>query len=196
MLVAVCEIVGVEMVFVMDESGSIGEENFQMMKEFAIEITKTFEIAPDRTQVGWISFDDTARVIFDLSAHGDSTSLHSAIRSAPYGEGLTNIGDGLILLSGMFSSRDAFDIPKVAIVVTDGQSNRGNTSEAVARLRKDINIFVVGVGDNVNEVELQLVASAGVTTDNLEHLYYIEGFIDEELDTLRETIKARACFGK
>ena len=196
MLVAVCEILGVELVFVMDESGSIREEKFELMKEFAIGITKTFEIAPDRTQVGWISFNNTARVIFGLGAHGDNTSLHSAIRSAPYGRGGTNIGDSLILLNGMFSSLDEFDKPKIAIVVTDGRSNRGNTSEAVAMLRKDINIFVVGVGDNINEMELQLVASAGVATETLEHLYRIKEFSEIELDILQKTIKARACFGK
>ena len=184
------------MVFVMDESGSVGSDNYEMMRQFAIDITDSFEIGPERTRVAWISFATGARVIFNLDSYTDKATLHTAIQDAPYSRGSTNTGAGLSLLNGIFSPRQTFDVPKVAIVVTDGQSNRGDLNGAVAALRKDINIFVIGVTDNINIDELELIASAGVTTDNFDHVYTITGFIEEELETLQKTIRARACFGK
>ena len=71
-----CAIKGVDMIFLMDESGSIEYFNFELMKELAINITREFAIGPNRTQVGWISFNRYARVVFNLTTYQNKTSLH------------------------------------------------------------------------------------------------------------------------
>ena len=193
------------MIFVMDESGSIGPENFEKMKQLAIDITDHFMIGPDQTQVGWISFDDTARVVFNLNAHTTKTSLHAGIDVVQYLAGDTSIAAGLhtLLYDGFVESagyRPSFDVPEVAIVVTNGRSNRNESYTPVIaeRLREERNIdmFVVGVTDAVNDAELETVASAGIAVDISRNIFHITGFNDEELNALAEVLRAQTCFGK
>ena len=49
----------------------------------------------------------------------------------------------------------------LAIVVTDGYQNRPGSTERESRLAKEagIEIFTVGVTSNINETELNLIAS-------------------------------------
>ena len=170
------------------------------MKELAINVTESFEIAPDRTRVGWISFSTLARVIFNLTQYDNKTSLHDAIWDIQHHGGSTAIGEALYTLweSGFAGAHENFDIPEVAIVVTDGRTNRGvNTSYAAGLLHRDrnVNVFAVGVGDNVNYTELDIITTAGIENDQ-DHVYNISGFVDNELITLQRLIRARTCFGE
>ena len=188
------------MVFVMDESGSVGASNFEKMKRLAIDITDSFEIGPDRTRVAWISFATSARVVFNLNAYSTKDTLHDAIRGIIYGNGNTAIGRGLETLrtEGFVGGRNSFDTPEVAIVVTDGQTNAGiNTSTAAGNLREErnVNVFAVGVGTGVNTAELAIIASAGIENTQ-DHTQHIDGFINNQLNTLQQLIRARTCFGK
>ena len=196
-----CQIKGVDMVFVMDESGSVGSGDFEKMKDLAIDITDSFIIGPDRTRVAWISFGTTAEVVFDLNAHSTKEDLHAAIRGVEYGDdGKTAIGTGLEALrtQGFESGRNSFDTPEVAIVVTDGQTNFGiDTSTAADNLHRErnVNVFAVGVGSGVNTTELEIIASAGIENTQ-DHTQNISGFIESQLDNLQRLIRARTCFGK
>jgi uncharacterized protein YegL len=193
-----CNIKGVDMVFVMDESGSIGASNFEKMKQLAIDITDSFEIGPDRTRVAWISFASSARVVFHLNDYSTKETLQNEIRGIVYRSGGTAIGEGLETLrtEGFIGGRDNFDTPEVAIVVTDGLSNAGiDTSIAAANLHRErnVNLFAVGVGAGVNTTELAIIASAGIENTQ-DHTQHIDGFIDKQLNTLQQLIRARTCF--
>ena len=186
----------------MDESGSIGPNSFEQMRQLAINITDHFEIGPNDTQVGWINFDHTVTVIFNLSTYQDKMSLHDAIRAVPYSAGGTNIAAGLLaLLTDGFTmsagARNSFAIPEVAIVVTDGESGLRPIQQAATLIResRNINVFVVGIGSGVNRDQLNAAAAAGIAID-VSHVYLLSGFIEHELNILQETIRARACFGK
>ena len=189
------------MVFVMDQSGSIGERHFGRMKQLAINITASFTIAPDRTRVAWISFNSAGTMVFNLNQYTDRTSLHRAIRNVDYAGGGTDIGEAVetLRLHGFTGGRNNFDVPEVAIVLTDGRTNDDTFSTALAadNLQRDrnVNVFVVGVGDNVNRDELMAVASAGIETTE-DHIEHIDRFDEDELNTLQETIRARTCFGE
>ena len=188
------------MIFVMDESGSIGSSDFERMKELAISITREFAIGPDRTQVGWINFNQAARVVFNLNAFQDKTSLHEGIRAVTYLRGSTDIGAGLYALDNQLSvfGRNVFDIPEVAIVVTDGKSNEGATQTAATQLsnNRNVDVFVVGVGNGINRAELNIVAGAGIASDISRNIFILNSFSHTELNRLQETLRARTCFGE
>lgn len=191
------------MIFVMDDSGSIRPTNFERMRQFAIGLTDAFVIGPDRTQVGWINFNGFGTVMFNLSTHGDKESLHAAIESVPFRNGATDISAGLLALheEGFVEAagyRPSFDIPEVAIVVTDGQSDIVDTRNASKLLReqRNIDVFAVGVGGGVNDEQLEVVASAGITNDTNRTILHIDSFDDKDLNSLQETIRARTCFSE
>ena len=191
------------MIFVMDESGSIGSSNFELMKELAINITREFVIGPDRTQVGWINFNEAARVVFNLNTYQNKTSLHEGIHAVEYGNGGTDIGAALLALHDQGFNRSAgarnmFDIPEIAIVVTDGQSPIEHIKEAAKMLNdnRSVDVFVVGVGSGIRREQLEAVAEAGIAS-NISHNVFIQSsFGHTEFNRLQETLRARTCFGE
>ena len=202
---------GMDMVFVMDESGSIGHSNFELMKELAINITREFAIGPDRTQVGWINFNNYARAVFNLNTYQNKTSLEEGIRAVVYRGGGTDIGAGLLALhdQGFIPSagaRNTFDVPEVAIVVTDGQSEIQAIRDAATLLRnnRSVDVFVVGIGAGIQREQLEAVAEAGIASNISHNIFTLVGFNEEELDRLQKllrerlqgTLRARTCFSE
>ena len=199
LIISECEIKGVEMVFVMDVSGSVTAPNYELMKQLAVNITDAFEIGADRTRVGWINFNNTAWVVFDLNTYTDKTSLHQAIREIEYIGGLTDIGGALLELhnNGFTSARTDLDIPHVAIVVTDGRSLQGSV-KAAARLiheQRRVDVYAVGIRGFLYE-ELLDIARAGIASDPARNVFTLPDFGIAGLNQLQEALKARACFSE
>ena len=123
-----CQTRGIDLIFVLDSSGSVGSTNFQNVKNFVSNLVSQLEIGPDNTQVGVINFATSVRIEFHLNRYQDSSSLLQAIANIPYTGGNTNTGTALTTLLSEFSTVNGVrplqeGIPRVAIVVTDGQSS-------------------------------------------------------------------------
>lgn len=188
------------MIFVMDESGSIGIRNFELMKNLALDIVDDFKIGPNDTRVGWINFNFGARVVFNLDTHQNNNSLKNGIRAIQYRRGGTNISVGLLSLKESLSAhgRNTFDIPEIAIVVTDGQSEIIHIQNAAAQIHmeRNVDVFAVGVGNGIQFDQLYAVASAGIAINTSQNVFILEEFSIDELDHLQETLKRRACFSE
>ena len=75
-------------------------------------------------------------------------------------KGFTNTGGALEKVrTGMFAS--GRQVPRVIVVVTDGESTDTEKlhREAEALKKLGVTIYMVGVGDKINEAELNVVAS-------------------------------------
>ena len=157
-----------DVVFVIDTSRSIGSYRFQLVREFTENITASIKVNSPETLFGLITFDNYARLEFDITNHTDLSTLLPAINPGlPYYGGRdTNTEDALsLLLSG--SVEDGFlefrnETSKVAIVITDYYYS-GNLSllQSAASLLHTANIYdvyAVGIHRN-NYYELQLIAS-------------------------------------
>ena len=49
----------VDLVFMLDSSGSIGSRNFEIAREWLISISKSFQIGPTATQIALIQVSET-----------------------------------------------------------------------------------------------------------------------------------------
>lgn len=187
------------MVFVMDTSGSIGVDNYERMKQLAINITENFEIGPDRTRVGWISFNHDAWVVFNLSAYHDDISLHEAIRNIEYADGGTDIANALLELhdNGFNGSRSDLDVPHIAIVVTDGVSQGGSIEMAALLIKEKsrTDVYAVGIG-GYRYSQLLAIAEAGIASKPESNVFTLQNFEIEGLQQLQEALRARTCFSK
>ena len=179
----------------MDESGSVGSSNYQLMKQFVYNTVNEFDIGADETQVGVISFSSSAQVQFYLNTYHDKSALLTAINNLPYSGGGTDTAAGLNLLrqSGFTSANGGRPltqaIPRVAVVITDGQSNDGTATAAAAQSAHDagITILAVGIGSNVDNDELTAIAS------DPSYVSTITGFDTSQFDALQTTITREAC---
>ena len=166
-----CYIRGMDLYFLLDSSLSVGRHHFMKIKEFVSDVVEKFEIGPEGTQVGIITFSDKAVLSFQLDEYDNIEDLRSGIANISYMRGNTATGDALsLLVSDGFSqekgARDqALGFRRVAIVITDGKSNEGEQDvKDVAPMLSNITVIAIGVTNNVDEVELILIASSNVYT--------------------------------
>ena len=76
---------------------------------------------------------------------------------------------------------------KYAIVITDGASrNHAQTIAAATKLKqKGINIIAIGVGNGINQAELQ-----GMATD-IHHVFTVTNF--DSLQTIHKEVQKKTC---
>ncbi len=162
-----------DIVMVLDESGSVTEDNFELVRQFVIQYVDSLQIGPDENRVGVITFNESAWEQFSLDTHTNAASLRNAVAALPYSQGGgTNIPDALCQLLRVVTS-DARTDPSVfrvaIVVVTDGRNGTttndcGYTTvaEASAALKTaspPINVFAIGVGSNVQREDLEAIVS-------------------------------------
>ena len=183
-----------DVVFLIDTSGSIGSSNFQLIREFTANITTELINNSPKSAVGVILFDDTARIEFNLQAYTSLRTILSAINQLNYSGRETNTSRALRLLlsttqNGVLGLRS--DSLKLAIVITDGWSgNQSATVSAAAALHASniFDILAVGV-DRADLAELQAIASRP------EFVFITNYFNNVGLQQLQEGILPQLCVG-
>lgn len=200
-----CPARGIDLSFVFDSSGSVGVQNFELEKDFAINVTRTFSIGPLDTQIAAIAYSGFARISFLLDTFNNQSSIISALGAIEYfdipgnGQPSTNTADALIrtqqeIFAPSGGARDtALGYPRVTVVVTDGRSNvnRSLTLPSAEALHDDgVTVFAVGVGRRIDMEELSNIASS----DNFVIL--LSQFNLMEFVGLQRRISAEACISK
>lgn len=158
----------VDMVILLDVSGSIKVNQFKIAKKFAADLVKHFDISKVRTNVAIASYSQyvkTGRTFYDDASQ---EAVLKAIDGIHY-EGAASRLDlafGLVQF-GLFSGKQGARIcdkgvKKVAVFVTDGKSTRGvefTRQSADSLIERGITLFSVAVSDHVDEDELNELAS-------------------------------------
>ena len=190
---------GIDLIFVLDASGSVGSSNFELMKDFTADVVRNLDIGLDATRVGLIRYSSGVNVQFNLNTHMTSASLLQAIDAVTFTGGGTNTADAILSCIGQFDTSlgarpRSNGISRVAIVVTDGFSNNQAATIAAAAMAHSENIlsYAVGVGSNVDMTELAAIAS----DPDSQYLRSLSGFNTAELRSLQETLNNQACTGE
>jgi len=118
-----------DVIFVVDESRSVGNDNYGRIKSFLSGLVGKMDIDSGNTRVGLVSYStivDT-REAFILNAHASVTSVQSAISSLTWGGrfGFTFTNRALAYVrTKMLTSAagDRSDVPNVVFLLTDGRS--------------------------------------------------------------------------
>ena len=160
-----CENSGIDLVFVLDGSGSITATRFQLIREFVESVSDTLTIGLQDSLVGVIVFSGSVSIEFNLQQHTSKATLLPAINPGiPYPTGGTNTAAALQLLlssaqDGTMGVRNGHT--QIAIVVTDGRSNNRRRTIAAADALHAAGIYQVyaaGLG-GADIVELNAIAS-------------------------------------
>ena len=182
----------------LDASGSIGSANFQLMQNLSANIVRNLNIGPDQTRVGVVRYNSSASVQFSLNTHMTNASLLQAIANIPCNTGGgTNTAAAILTCIQQFSTSygarpRSSGIPRIAIVVTDGSSYSQAATIAAAQMAhsKNILIYAVGVGGNVDMTELAAIAS----DPDSQYVHSLSSF-NSGLSSLQETLNEEACTG-
>ncbi|GAB1610762.1 hypothetical protein Ahia01_001362700 [Argonauta hians] len=185
-----------DILFIIDSSGSVGEENFGKVIDFVYSTVDTLDIESGLYNVALITFSDTARTEFYLNSFNTKQEIENATAAVKYVYGSTHTAIALRMARTRIFSEvngDRPDSPNIAIIITDGQSNINNIQTLPqARLLKEsgVSVITVAVGFATQTEELIGMTSPPVA----ENLFSVDGF--NNLKDLHDKIVEPICKGK
>ncbi|XP_078660839.1 uncharacterized protein LOC144905190 isoform X3 [Branchiostoma floridae x Branchiostoma belcheri] len=186
---------GVDLVFLLDGSASVGAANFELVKDFTQQTAAKFDISADRTRVAVAQYSSTPQVEFNLNSNSDVDTLSNAIEQITYMNGdstFTGFAIEFVRQSAFSSFNGARDDkPDIMVVVTDGQSTDSVTSSAATAREQGVTIFAVGVGTSIDLAELEEIA--GYTDRVLQLNDFVQ--LAQSADTIQSTICGLAYCG-
>uniref|UniRef100_A0A672LBJ1 VWFA domain-containing protein n=1 Tax=Sinocyclocheilus grahami TaxID=75366 RepID=A0A672LBJ1_SINGR len=167
--------------------GSIGESDFEEVRKFLHSFVDRFNLRPDKVRVGLAQFSDRPYQEFLRGDYSDKRDLHQKLNDLIYRRGGTNTGLALTFIRENYFRLARQNVPGIAIVITDGESN-DDVEEPSQRLRNlGVSIFVIRVGTG-NMEKLHTIAN----TPHEEFLFSIDNY--KELQGLKERKKVKVCF--
>ncbi|XP_069786793.1 collagen alpha-1(XII) chain isoform X2 [Narcine bancroftii] len=176
-----------DLVFMVDGSWSIGDENFHKVLQFCFNtIGALDDISPNGMQISLVQFSDDAKAEFKLDTYHDKGMVLAALQMIQYKGGNTKTGRALKFLNDqvlLHSKGMRKGVPKVLVVVTDGRSQDEIKKPALVLQEAGYSVFVVGVAD-IDIVELKNIGSK----PSERHLFLVDDFdafekIQDELIT-------------
>nr|XP_020464152.1 collagen alpha-1(XIV) chain isoform X3 [Monopterus albus] len=183
----VCKEAKADLVFLVDGSWSIGDDNFMKITRFLYSTMGSLDlIGPDGTQVAVVQFSDDARTEFQLSSYGDKEALLDAIQRIRYKGGNTKTGRAIKhVRDSIFTSEAGArrGIPRVLVVLTDGRS-QDDVNQVSKEMQMDGHvIFAIGFAD-ADYGELVNIASK----PSDRHVFFVDDLdavkkIEEQLIT-------------
>ena len=81
---AECPNRGIDLAFILDSSGSVGQRNFDLEKQLVSDIVDRFSIGSNATQVAVISYSGFARINFRLDNFTTRQAVQQAVDAVEY----------------------------------------------------------------------------------------------------------------
>lgn len=177
--------------FALDSSGSIMREDFEKELRFTEDVASIFDLEDDKVRVGVISFSKTVTPQFGLGDYSGRADMFRKISSITWEGFGTNTGEALSYLhtKGLSSKNTRPGIPHIAIVLTDGMSQNMPVTLQQAKLvhENGITVFVIGIGSQVDKMELEAIASKPAS----KYVYMIDNF--DALNMIKDELAIKAC---
>ena len=194
---AECEVGALDLFYLLDDSESLSETNFNITREFIYNMTENFPVTPDRVRIGLLTFEYVIRFRFFLNTFDNKDDVLDAIAAVPYVGVGTNTSGALdeVRLNGFIEERGArpkiLGVPRIAIVVTDGYSFEPEKTIAAADWLHENNVIVYAIGITFfGNDELLAIASDD------RYAIVVSDFDESILSALQVSISKLACEGE
>uniref|UniRef100_A0AAV2ME79 non-specific serine/threonine protein kinase n=1 Tax=Knipowitschia caucasica TaxID=637954 RepID=A0AAV2ME79_KNICA len=180
-----------DVVFIVDESESIGTPNFQLVRRFLHSVVSGLEVAPNRVRVGVVTYNDRPTAQVFLDSFSNKTDLLRFLKILPYHGGRTSTGKALnftrdTIFRAERGSRMGKGVQQVAVVITDGQS-QDDVGAAGAELRRaGVTVYALGV-KKADKQELHKMASYPAP----KHTFIVDSF--SKLKSVKQVLQKTLC---
>lgn len=176
-----------DVVLLVDSSNSIGEKDFAEVRKFLHAVVDKFNLQKDKVRLGLVQFSDQPYPEFLLGDYVDKKDLHQKLDNLIYRKGGTNTGQALTFVHENYFNLARDNVPRIAIVITDGES-RDPVEEPAQKLRNQgVSIFIIKVGKG-NISKLRAISNS----PHEEFLFSIDSY--QELQGLQESLRNKVCF--
>ncbi|XP_051010256.1 collagen alpha-3(VI) chain-like isoform X4 [Acomys russatus] len=139
-----------DIVFLVDGSSSLGQPNFNAIRDFVARVIQRLEIGKDLVQVSVAQYADTVKPEFYLNTHANKKDAITAVRRMRALEGSAlYTGSALdFVRNNLFTSaaghRAAEGVPKLLVLITGGKSLDEVSQPAQELKRGSIMAFAIG----------------------------------------------------
>uniref|UniRef100_F7C483 VWFA domain-containing protein n=1 Tax=Ornithorhynchus anatinus TaxID=9258 RepID=F7C483_ORNAN len=179
-----------DVVFVIDNSGSLSETQYESIINFTIHLVNRSDVGSDGVQFGALKYSDDPQILFYLNKHTTRSGIIKDLREAKQVRGRTYTAKAL-RHSNMFfmeenGSRLRRGVKQILIVITDGESHDRYELSASAKALRDKGIIIYAVGvAGAKETELLDIAGSQ------DKYFYVDSF--EKLKDIYKSITNFAC---
>ena len=188
----------IDVVFIMDSSGSLGSENYGRLKRAVYNMGNYFGVSPMGSHAAIILYSDKAVVAAKLDQFLTIGQFQTITNRLRYLQRRSRMDAGLIAAANEIftQTRNPRDfLPKVAILFTDGKQSRFRDRiplpEAAQKLRdKGVDIYAIGIGSGPSQTELE-----SMVVDKVNHLSKIPSFKNMEAESRSVAEKVCELFG-
>uniref|UniRef100_UPI00358EB62D cartilage matrix protein-like isoform X2 n=1 Tax=Myxine glutinosa TaxID=7769 RepID=UPI00358EB62D len=191
--VTVCEAKQkVDLVFLLDGSSSVTITNFKKVLNTVQMIVDSLDIGADSVRAALVQYSGSLfggknTLHFNLDQYSNHADLQKAISSVSYMKGFTYTGNALdYTLKNVFQAKARPSVPKMLILITDGNANDKVTIPAKNVKDFGVTVYSIGVG-NVNTDQLEDIASDPDST----HVFAVKDFAD--LQKILQELGSSVC---
>ncbi|XP_062980615.1 collagen alpha-6(VI) chain-like [Elgaria multicarinata webbii] len=179
-----------DVVFVIDSSGSIGDTDYDLMKDFMIGIVNKSEVDNDYVRFGAVKYSDDPHTLFYLNTYSKKSAVIDAIQRDIHLRGSTYTAEALqhseALFTEMRGSRKSKDVPQVLMIITDGDSNDKEHLHEISQKLRDNGIIIYAIGIKGAKSD-ELLTMAG----SKEYVFYVDEF--DGLQNISKTLSDELC---
>ncbi|XP_046575528.1 uncharacterized protein LOC124283588 isoform X2 [Haliotis rubra] len=185
-----CQHTYMDLVFIVDASGSVGTEHFQEQLQFLKTFISKMPIDEGNVRIGIVVFGTKARVEFTLSRFNTTTEIRDAITAITYDHSNTNVAAALRLTrKRVFTQEgDRDNVTNVAILIADGSPNVNTyyTAQEAQQLRNSgVRLITLTITSNP---EVFHTFASMLTSDNI---ISIDNF--SQLDSVLSILYSLLC---
>ena len=177
---AVCQ-TNLDLLFLLDQSGSVGRSNHALALQFIQSVVNFFEVGGNNTRVALFTFSTGATVDLLFNSSLTTQDVVSVISGIPYRGGFTHTAWALYYATIAFTYPElngarpiAAGVPRIVVLITDGRSNTYSiTRHARNLLDTGATVYSIGIG-NVYTPELNQIAS----DPDSNHVFLLNSYTD------------------
>jgi uncharacterized protein YegL len=148
----------IDLMILMDGSGSVGSKGFKQEKEFADAFIKRFEVEPKKTEIGIISFSYYITIGSQIT--DDAPALLDVVSNTEWEAYNTNTAAALGTALEVLAASGRESAQSVVVVITDGMPNDSEATAMMAeKVKEKARLIFVAVGKNLDMDALYTWAS-------------------------------------
>ena len=181
-----------DVAFILDSSAAIDQSVWNRMKAFARGIASAFNLHDEVTRVGLITYATQPGLELAFNEKNDHDEFSDFLNTVTAGHGTSDLQRALGLANDKLFVPEAgmrTKVPNVAIFLTaDGPTSFYANDSAQELKEKGVTVIGVGVGDKINQYELQRVSSSPESA-------FVIGSLEDAIASI-STVANVTCQGK
>ena len=152
------------MVVLIDLAASIIRQNVEDLKLSIKREAAQLARSPSNTKIGVLSYNYDSAHVVNLTSIMDLSAFNQAIDNIPSFK-QSGIKEAIHIGKSMFTLNDSSNnaIRNVMVLLTDGLANHDRTSQITKSITAGMDLLVIGVGPNINQTDLKLIAGENRT---------------------------------